>query len=307
MKRLWLTITFLVTVAGGVAHASVETGSVHSTAHGTFLAFPFLALTGPFFWSRVAGSFSLKTERGRYFVIAAAGGIVILAIAILRPGAHLSPVFVGRTQILFLLAAAAACLAAVRGSGTDYQAVLRQIGSESGLSLISSPAEERDHAVLYHKRRLMDRDTRRWELDGKFPYLYGERAGGILTVRIPEGFDYDPNSPTSTRVSCYKRLDLRGFSIRDRNRAGKPRKVVPTGDPGFDALYVVEGRGEDEVREILTPDIRQTLISAGSVGFGLRVDMFGVKVYLRDRVVDPEILSMWLGIIEKMAAPRDGR
>lgn len=252
---------------------------------------------------RLRALLTLRSERGRYVVLATGGGIIFVAIAIFRPGAHLSPVLVGRTLFGFLLLVGVTWILTARGAGRSLERALAQVAhSDLRFHLVESPEAERRHPDFYALLRFMDRDIRRWELEGRYPFLLGAGGGGVMTVRVPVGFDYDPWAPTSTRVACFKRTQLYGVSVYDRAEYRRPgRNVRLTGHPAFDRTFVVESRSEQELLAVLTPSVCERLLSRGSVGYGLRADGFGVRVYIRDRALEAEEIRWWLDTVAQVA------
>lgn len=239
-----------------------------------------------------------RTERGRSLLLVLFGSAFLLLVATLRPGAEVSPFLVGRLFFSLLLLIGISYLALLGRGGRDFGSVLEQISEEEGLTLIRSPQEEKQVGVLVTLRRFTDRDVRFWETEGSYPFLVGEVPEGLLTVRVPRGFDFDRESPLTTRISCFRRTDLYGFTVRDlEDPRGKGQKRVLTGNPRFDSLFRVSSRHPHEVEKVITRDVQELMVAEGSVGRGFRADTYGVKVYLPDRVVEPDILRRWLRIV----------
>ena len=257
-------------------------------------------------WKQARRAVTTRTERGRSILIVILASSLLILVATFRPGADVSPFLVGRVLFSLLALTVIAYLLVLKRGGRDYQSVLKEVAEREGLTLIASPEEESEVQVMVTMRRFTDRDVRHWELDGSYPYLLSERPEGLLTVRIPRGFDFDRESPLSTRISCFRRTDLYGFTVRDRqDQRGHQRKTVLTGDADFDRLFRVSARRPQEVEQVLRPQVRRMMVEEGSVGYGFWADTYGTKAYIPDRALDADLVCRWIRIVMAAAGNLD--
>ena len=181
---------------------------------------------------------------------------------------------------------------------------LAATAQELGLELIKDMAAEKGNPDLAYFRRTLDNQTYHWRIAGSFPFLTGKINGEIVTIRVPEGVDFDTAAPNSTRIAVHKRSKLgRIFIYSKEFKENAPRKEFLLTDPEFNRHFYVTGPNRDIVEEIISEDAQAALAAIGPYACrGIEVNRYGVYLHADGIITEPEEMSSRLNAVSLIAS-----
>jgi len=245
----------------------------------------------------------LPYEKRLNIIILVVTGVLVLGAIIALPESG------GRVAVGLIALGAVGVVVAGMVTARKYRAALADAAQRTGLHLATSRDDDAYRDVWAEFKKLFDRDTRTWKVAGRFPCLVGRVEGLPVSVRVPLAVDFDYLGPECTRIAVHFKSKVPEFTIYNREMLKKlPSRVVDTGDDAFDRRFVVAGRQKEAIRDLLSEEVRQKLLSWGRTGFkGIAVSRTGVFFYELGRVTDPEAIVQALDILTLLAKRAVGR
>ncbi len=228
--------------------------------------------------------------------------VAVLAVAVFA----LIPAPWGSRSVVILVLVGGAFQAAVLiYASRRFAATLKEVASRLGLTYVGTAADDKTGKVTAQLRYTKDRDVFKWKVDGRYPYAAGEYGGSFVMVRVPLAVDFDTAAPDATRISAYRDSKLQGFTIQDRSVVKTEPKGhrIATGNAAFDGRFWVLGRVDDEIKSVLSPEIQNRILEAGSTGFrGIEVTKYGVFLHENGKVSDPALVASRVELVAKIAS-----
>lgn len=247
----------------------------------------------------------MSYERRTFRWVLLAAGVMMLGCLVVLPDP-----WRGRCAILTLAAAGLSLVPLRLWVNRAYREAMAKAARLAGLEVVGSPAEEAAHPVLGELKRILDPDVYGWKVAGRFPALVGVKGRAAVVVRVPPGVDFDAAAPDCTRVAALMRVTASPFAVYDRGmlRGRTPQgHQVPMPTDEFSRRYVVTGFRDEEVKDILGPEVRRAIVEAGGVGFrGIEVSRHGVFVHEAGKVVDPELIASRVELVSALSAAVPG-
>ncbi|MCL6581268.1 MAG: hypothetical protein K6U08_06615 [Firmicutes bacterium] len=239
----------------------------------------------------------MSLQRKLTLVLAGITAVGVVVALVLSPTS-------GRPAVLVMVAGGLGWFVVMRVVNARYSRVLSEASRVLGLQLLSGPQDDGRSELISRMKMSAERDVFRWKVDGKYPALAGEFEGLPVVVRVPVGVAFDAGAPDSTRIAAYHSVKMTGFTVYDRSKVTKPPqgRTVATGDPDFDARFLVLAHKPEEALAVLGPEVRRVFLEAGSTGFrGVEVNRYGVFLHEEGKVSSADLVRRRLELVVRVA------